>query len=109
MARDAEGNYTVEVEDLLHFLETGLVQDAYGNTTLEKWWHLHKDGSFTVDDEARHEPHQWPVPLMNWPGKAWIDQWDGDLQKAIDTQIQPALNHIGQYFRDAEELGVPNG
>lgn len=105
MPVDENDRYTIAVEDLTHFLETGLVQDVWGNTVMERWWHLHKDGTLTVDDEARAEPHTWPVPLMSWPGQEWIDQWDGDLQKAIDTQVQPALERIADYFKNAEELG----
>lgn len=101
MALDENGRIVCAAEDLRAFLDHGQVLDKWGNEKALKWWHVHRDGTFSVDDEPDPSPTNWPVPLMAWPGRAWIDLWGGDLQKPVDTQIQPLLDRIGDYFRAA--------
>jgi hypothetical protein len=66
----------------------------------EVWWLL-PDGSTTTTAE-RTPPEPTALYLMS-RSKPWIDQWDGDWQRACDEQLNPALRANADALPTPEE------
>ncbi|PZT99503.1 MAG: hypothetical protein DI630_16940 [Gordonia sp. (in: high G+C Gram-positive bacteria)] len=75
--RDADGRYSIAGEELADLIA--------GN---DVWWML-RDGSTTTTLD-RTPPASDALYLMS-RSQPWIDQWDGDWQRACDEQLNPAL------------------
>lgn len=75
--RNPDGTYSINGDELATLIAGGDV-----------WWLL-SDGSTTTTTD-RTPPVIGALYLMS-RSQPWIDQWDGDWQRACDEQLNPAL------------------
>lgn len=87
--RNTDGTYAITGDELGSLVAGGDV-----------WWLL-PDGSTTTTPD-RTPPEADALYLMS-RSQPWIDQWDGDFQRACDEQINPALQLKSEYLPTAEE------
>ncbi|ORL41318.1 hypothetical protein A6F59_10840 [Prescottella equi] len=71
-----------------------LLNTATGETRVER-----SDDPSAVSDG-------W-VLLMTGPSPAWVEQWSGDLQRAVDEQLNPLLDAAFGYATTTDEPEVP--
>ncbi|ORL01014.1 hypothetical protein A6F56_01310 [Prescottella equi] len=65
-------------------------------------------GETRVDrsDDPSAVPGGW-VLLMTGPSPAWVEQWSGDLQRAVDEQLNPLLDAAFGYAPTTDEPEAP--
>ncbi|WP_139809521.1 hypothetical protein [Prescottella equi] len=63
------------------------------------WWLINTTTGQTRierDPSALPDSGDWLL-LMTGPTPAWVQQWDGDLQRAVDEQLNPLLEAAMNY------------
>lgn len=84
----SDGQLVVTVGELVEFASIADVEPI-----AKHLWMLNRQtGETRVErsDNPDAVPDGW-VLLMTGPSPAWVEQWGGDLQRAVDEQLNPLL------------------
>lgn len=86
-----DGKLAVSGSELAEFVAFAEILPVAPHT----WWINVETGStHTTRTVADESPPAGCARLMTGPDPAWVAQWNGDLQRACDEQLNPILAEI---------------